>query len=355
MSKTTKNNIILSTIGIFILYFLYSVKGILLPFVLGIIIAYFLNKTTTKLERVFFNSRKIASIFVITIFITLILILITLIIPIVVEQTFNLVKEIVNFFKKDDSNFLSNKIAMLLEYFDIQDSVDYKKYLINYGNRISEYLMSFFNNLLSKSMAFINIISLLIITPITAYYFLNDWNKMLRKIKSFIPPKNREKYVQLFRKINEVLYACVKEQFNVCLILSVFYGTLLKFTGLKYGFLIGFLTGVASFIPFIGMIFGFAAAMIMTLYQFGLDIPFLLIVSGIFFAGQILESNFLTPNLVGNKINLHPLWIIFALFSGGTLFGLVGMLFALPVASVLGVVVRFIIKEKIKYIKKDEQ
>ena len=134
----------------------------------------------------------------------------------------------------------------------------------------------------------------------------------------------------------------------------MFYGISLSFTDLKYGFLIGFLTGVASFIPFIGMIFGFISAIIMALYQFGLDIPFLLIIIGIFFAGQIIESNFLTPNLVGNKINLHPLWIIFALFAGGTLFGLLGMLVALPTASVLGVIVRFFIKEKIKYIKKNE-
>lgn len=354
MSKSLKNNIILSILAICSLYFLYTVRSILLPFVLGIIIAYFLNKTTTKLEKVFFNSRKIASIFIITIFTTIIVILITLIIPIIVEQTFNLVKELLNYVKKDNSGVISNKIVALLEYFDIKDQIDFKKYIINYGNEISQHIMTFLNNLVSKSMAFINIISLLIITPITAYYFLNDWNIMLEKIKSFIPPKNKEKYIQLFRNINDVLYACVKEQLNVCLILSIFYGTLLKFTGLKYGFLIGFLTGIASFIPFIGMIFGFIAAMIMALYQFGLDIPFLLIVIGIFFAGQIIESNFLTPNLVGNKINLHPLWIIFALFAGGTLFGLLGMLFALPVASVLGVIVRFFIKEKIKYIKKNE-
>lgn len=354
MSKSLKNNIILSILAICSLYFLYTVRSILLPFILGIIIAYFLNKTTTKLEKVFFNSRKVASIFIITIFTTVILIVITLVIPIIIEQTFNFIKELLNYIKQDNSGVISNKIATLLEFFDIKDQIDFKKYIINYGNKISQHIMTFLNNLVSKSMAFINVISLLIITPITAFYFLNDWNKMLEKIKSFIPPKNKEKYIQLFRNINDVLYACVKEQFNVCLILSVFYGTLLKFTGLKYGFLIGFLTGVASFIPFIGMIFGFAAAMIMTLYQFGLDVPFLLIVSGIFFAGQILESNFLTPNLVGNKINLHPLWIIFALFAGGTLFGLLGMLVALPTASVLGVIVRFFIKEKIKYIKKNE-
>lgn len=355
MSKSLKNNIILSILAICSLYFLYTVRSILLPFILGIIIAYFLNKTTTKLEKVFFNSRKVASIFIITIFTTIILIVITLVIPIIIEQTFNFIKELLNYIKQDNSGVISNKIATLLEFFDIKDQIDFKKYIINYGNKISQHIMTFLNNLVSKSMAFINVISLLIITPITAFYFLNDWNKMLEKIKSFIPPKNKEKYIQLFRNINDVLYACVKEQFNVCLILSMFYGISLSFTDLKYGFLIGFLTGVASFIPFIGMIFGFISAIIMALYQSGLDIPFLLIIIGIFFAGQIIESNFLTPNLVGNKINLHPLWIIFALFAGGTLFGLLGMLVALPTASVLGVIVRFFIKEKIKYIKKDEQ
>lgn len=354
MSKSLKNNIILSILAICTLYFLYTVRGILLPFILGIIIAYFLNKTTTKLEKVFFNSRKVASIFIITIFTTIILIVITLVIPIIIEQTFNFIKELLNYIKQDNSGVISNKIAALLEFFDIKDQIDFKKYIINYGNKISQHIMTFLNNLVSKSMAFINVISLLIITPITAFYFLNDWNKMLEKIKSFIPPKNKEKYIQLFRNINDVLYACVKEQFNVCLILSMFYGISLSFTDLKYGFLIGFLTGVASFIPFIGMIFGFISAIIMALYQSGLDIPFLLIIIGIFFAGQIIESNFLTPNLVGNKINLHPLWIIFALFAGGTLFGLLGMLVALPTASVLGVLVRFFIKEKIKYIKKNE-
>ena len=354
MSKSLKNNIILSILAICSLYFLYTVRSILLPFILGIIIAYFLNKTTTKLEKVFFNSRKVASIFIITIFTTVILIVITLVIPIIIEQTFNFIKELLNYIKQDNSGVISNKIATLLEFFDIKDQIDFKKYIINYGNKISQHIMTFLNNLVSKSMAFINVISLLIITPITSSSFFNDWNEMLEKIKSFIPPKNKEKYIQLFRNINDVLYACVKEQFNVCLILSMFYGISLSFTDLKYGFLIGFLTGVASFIPFIGMIFGFISAIIMALYQFGLDIPFLLIIIGIFFAGQIIESNFLTPNLVGNKINLHPLWIIFALFAGGTLFGLLGMLVALPTASVLGVIVRFFIKEKIKYIKKNE-
>lgn len=353
MTKTLKNNAILTIITLSILYFLYNVRSILLPFTLGIIIAYFLNGFTNKMEKILFNSRKISSILIITIFTIIILLFITLIVPIALEQTFNLTKELLNYLGKNNE-VLSNKITSIMEYFEIQDTINFKKYIINYGNNISKYLMSFFNNILSKSVAFINVLSLLIITPITAYYFLNDWNNIINTIKVYIPPKYRSKYVELFGEINKVLYACVKEQINVCLILSIFYGTLLKLSGLKYGFLIGFLTGIASFIPYVGMIFGFVIAIIMTFYQFGMDIAQILIVLGIFFAGQILESNFLTPNMVGNKINLHPLWIIFALFSGGTLFGLTGMLFALPIASVMGVIVRFYIKEKITYIEKDD-
>ena len=352
MTKASKNNIIISVISLFILYFLYNVRTILLPFTLGIIIAYFLNRITTKLEKIF-HSRRLSSIFIIILFTTIILLLIIFIIPLILDQTLNLIKELLDFLGRNNE-LLSDKIASLMEFLDIKDTIDFKKYIINYGNNISKYLMSFFNNILSKSVAFINILSLLIITPITAYYFLNDWNNIISKIEKYIPPKNKNKYIKLFENINKVLYACVKEQINVCLILSMFYGISLKISGLKYGFLIGFLTGMASFIPYVGMIFGFITAIIMAFYQYGLSFAHISIVLGIFFTGQILESNFLTPNMVGNKINLHPLWIIFALFSGGALFGLTGMLIALPIASVIGVVVRFYIKEKITYIKEDE-
>ena len=126
--------------------------------------------------------------------------------------------------------------------------------------------------------------------------------------------------------------------------MGLFYGLLLMASGLQYGFVIGLLTGLASFIPYFGMLIGFAIGLIMTIYQFGLSIPFIALISSIFILGQILEGNFITPKLVGDKINLHPLWIIFALFSGGTLFGFYGLLLALPIAGVIGVLVRFYIK-----------
>ncbi len=352
MTKSSKNNVIIGVVSILLLLFLYSVRSILLPFFLGIIIAYFLNNTTGRLEKIF-KSRKISTIFLITIFTTIVSLLFIFIVPTAIAQTFNLAKDLLTYIN-NNSELISQKIKETMEYLNINDNESFNTYIKNYTATANKYVITFFNNILSTSVAFINLMTLLTITPITAYYFLNDWNVMMRKIRLFIPPKNKDKVLELFKNIDTVLHACIKEQLNVCLILGLFYGTLLKFSGLKYGFLIGFLTGAFSFIPYIGMVFGFVIAMFMGLYQFGLDFSSLLIISAIFVSGQVLESNFLTPNMVGNKINLHPLWIIFALFCGGTLFGLKGMLFALPVASVMGVLIRFFIKEKIKYIKNEK-
>ena len=184
----------------------------------------------------------------------------------------------------------------------------------------------------------------------TTFYFLNEWNNIIKTIKIYIPKKNLKTTELLFRQIDSVLSACMKGQLNVCIILGLFYGTLLFLSGLKYGFLIGLLTGLASFIPYFGMFIGFFVAMIMTFYQFGFNTTHIIITLAIFLTGQILEGNFITPKLVGSKIKLHPLWIIFSLFAGGTLFGFVGLLIALPIAGVIGVLIRFYIKQKLKYI-----
>ena len=205
--------------------------------------------------------------------------------------------------------------------------------------------MSLLNKIVIKSLAFISIISLLIITPITAYHFLAEWNNIVATITSYIPKNRQIKAKYLFTEIDNVLSGCLKGQLNVCVILGLFYGTLLFFSGLKYGFVIGLLTGLASFIPYFGMFFGFAVGLIMTIYQFGFSIPHLFLTSIIFMLGQFLEGNFITPKLVGDKIKLHPLWIIFALFCGGSLFGFYGLILALPMAGIVGVLVRFYIKD----------
>lgn len=345
MTKELKDRIIFSTIAVLILYFLYCVRSILLPFTLGGIIAYLLGGITGWLEKKIKN-RQLASLIVVSIFFIILVVIFAIIIPLLLMQMIELMKELSGYLN-DNNRAISGKISKILKSFAIDTRIDIKKYLIDYGKSITSYAVGFLNNILSRSIAFITVVSLLIITPITAYYFLSEWNKIIKIISLYLPKKNSKKIKSLFRQIDSVLSACIKGQLNVCVILGLFYGILLMFTGLSYGFIIGLFTGIASFIPYFGMVFGFITAMVMTLYQFSFDPTHIILTISIFVAGQILEGNFITPKLVGKKINLHPLWIIFAVFSGGTLFGFKGLLLSLPVAGVIGVLVRFYIKETI--------
>jgi len=347
MEKRLKHNLIIGAMIFFLLYFLYSVRNILLPFVLGGIIAYLLGGLTTRLEKKI-KSRKIASAIVVVLFTLIIITFFVFIIPVLLTQTTQLVRELANYFTKNNE-VLSAKFAEITTYFNIGGEVDFKQYLAGYSKNITGYFMGLLNNILSTSIAFISLLSLLIITPVTAYYFLNEWNNIIATTKLYIPKNKFKKTELLFRQIDSVLAACIKGQINVCMILGLFYGFSLLLSGLRYGFVIGLFTGLASFMPYFGMFIGFFVAMVMTLYQFGFNTLHIIVTISIFLVGQILEGNFITPKLVGSKIKLHPLWIIFALFAGGTLFGFVGLLLALPIAGVVGVLTRFYIKEQIKH------
>lgn len=346
MNKKLQRNLLitLSILGIF--YFLYLVRSILLPFTLGIIIAYLLGGITNKLEK-YLKNRKAASIIIVSTFSLIIIMLFAFVLPIILDQSIKLAKELSLFFN-EKNDFLYSQIDKIFSYLKIQDGMDAKKYIGSYGEKVASYSLNIVNNILSTSIAFITVLSLLIITPITTYYFLNDWNNIISTIRSFLSEKVAKKMDLLFKEIDKTLSGCLKGQLTVCLILGIIYGFLLMAINLKYGFVIGFLTGLANFIPYFGMFIGCTIALIMTIYQFGFGIEHILLVGGIFMFGQILEANFITPKLVGNKINLHPMWIIFALFCGGALFGFVGLILALPVVGILGVLIRFYIKANFK-------
>jgi len=198
-----------------------------------------------------------------------------------------------------------------------------------------------FDNAISSSATLINILSLLFITPILVFYLLKDWDILVGKVNNYLPRSVSSTVQEIARDINKTLSGYVRGQFHVCLILGIIYSTCLSFSGLNFGFLIGFLTGLFSFIPFIGMISGVVVAIIVALFQWGFDLAQIGIISGIFIFGQVIESNFLTPKLIGSKIGLHPVWIIFGLFVFGALFGFVGILFAVPLTAIFGVIIKY--------------
>ena len=180
----------------------------------------------------------------------------------------------------------------------------------------------------------------MVITPIVTFYLLRDWDLLVARIDGWLPRRHVDVIREQMRLIDRSLSGFVRGQLMVCLMLGVFYAIGLTVVGLDFGLVIGLATGLVSFVPYFGMLAGFVVGIGVAVAQFGSWVPVAL-VAAVFVIGQFVEGNFVTPRVVGNRIGLHPVWLIFALLAGGALFGFTGLLLAVPVAAVLGVLVRF--------------
>lgn len=340
---------LLSLIAFF--WFLGSISSILFPFVSAIIIAYFLDPFASKLEKYKF-SRASATAIIITLFISVIILFFILVIPALYEEFVALINAI----PKYSERFLHEiypKIAAKSKEFGYEINGDFKEYLSQENiAKIFNFSQNIADGIMKSSIAVINILSLIFITPLLVFYMIKDWDLFVDTVNKHIPSKYSSKVKKIFLKIDQTLSGYMRGQVNVCFILGIFYAIGLLIIGLNFGFLIGFLTGLISFVPYVGMLIGVGSAIIIAFFQWGLDFGQIGLLALIFVAGQILESNFLTPKLVGEKIGLHPVWVIFAVFAFGILFGFVGILLAVPMAAILGVIISFIAKEyKKKFVK----
>jgi len=179
------------------------------------------------------------------------------------------------------------------------------------------------------------------VTPVVAFYLLYDWDRMVAKIDSWLPRDHRETIHTILADIDNAVAGFVRGQGTLCLVLGLFYGVALTIAGLNFGLLIGLFAGFISFIPYVGSITGFLLSVGVAVVQFWPDWTPIAVIAGIFLVGQFLEGNVLQPKLVGEQIGLHPVWVMFALFAFGALFGFTGLLIAVPVSAAIGVVVRF--------------
>ena len=194
--------------------------------------------------------------------------------------------------------------------------------------------------MITSSFAILNIVSLVVVTPIVTFFLLRDWDKMVAQIDSYLPRQSLETVRGQARIVSDTLVGFIHGQALVCLILAIYYGVALTAAGLASGLALGLLIGVLAIIPILGAATGFILAISLAALQYGTWTEILAVI-GIFAFGQVAEANFLTPKLVGDRIHLHPVWVIFALFAGGTLYGFVGVLIAVPAAAVIGVLARF--------------
>ncbi|MFT7098538.1 MAG: putative PurR-regulated permease PerM [Rickettsiales bacterium] len=331
--------LILLTTFLFLI-FLYFVKSILFPFIAAIIIAYFLNPLADKMEKYKF-SRIAATLIILEVFMSVVIVVFIFSFPLLYDQAISLVSSIPSYIDSLVHNIYPKIFDFLISNgFEVEPNI--KDYLS--GHSVAAFANSS-KDILAKVMqsgiVLLNIISLVFITPVLVFYILRDWNMIIDKIDGYLPTKYRDSVRDVVIKIDATLSSCIRGQFNVCSILGFFYAVGLTLSGLNFGFLIGFLTGLLSFIPYVGMLFGVIVAIIVGFFQWGIDPVQLGIVGTIFLVGQIMESNFLTPKLVGDKIGVHPVWIMFGLFVFGVLFGFVGILLALPLTAIIGVLVKF--------------
>ncbi|MFV0294500.1 MAG: AI-2E family transporter, partial [Hyphomicrobiaceae bacterium] len=209
-------------------------------------------------------------------------------------------------------------------------------------SRSSSSLMAGFSqNIIQNGLAAINLISLLLITPVVVFYLLKDWHRVIDRIDSWLPRDHVTTIRAIAHDIDRAVSAFIRGQGTICLILGVIYATALSLIGLRYGFVIGIVTGVFAFIPFVGWALGLATALLAALSQTWPETTMVLKVLGLYFGILGLDAAVLSPAIVGQRVGLHPVWLIFALLVFSALFGFVGTLIAVPVAAALAVVVRF--------------
>ena len=327
----------------FVVFFgaLYLFRSILLPFVAGMAVAYFLDPICDRLETMGL-SRLWSVIVVSTGFVVALVALSVLIAPLVIDQVNQLIEWLPRFVAS-----LRDKLVPLVAL--IQDRMDsgladkIRDSIGNLGGRVAELLGQFLGEVLRAGFDFANLLSLLIITPIVAFYLMRDWDQLIERIDSWLPRDYAETIRGQIQLIDETLAGFVRGQASVCLILGLFYSVALSLAGLQFGLIIGIVAGLLSFIPYVGSITGFLLSVGLAFAQFATWLP-IAIVAAIFVVGQAVEGNYLTPKLVGEQVGLHPVWVIFALLAGGALFGFLGILLAVPVAAVVGVLVRFFLQ-----------
>ncbi|MCW5716683.1 MAG: AI-2E family transporter [Bauldia sp.] len=323
--------------------FLFLFSSILLPFVAGAALAYLLDPVADWLERRGL-SRTAATLLMLVIFAVLFLLLLVLLIPALVAQLSGLIAQLPDFalrLQELVEPLLNSEMARNIGL----DVETIRGQLGNFVEPAAAWLAAIVASVWSGGQALIGVLSLLVITPVVAFYLLHDWDRMTARVDHWLPRQHAPVIRDLARQMSRAISGFIRGQGLLCLVLGIFYAAALSAIGLNFGLLIGLVAGLLSFIPFVGTVVGFVISVGVAAVQFPPEWIWVAITAAIFIFGQFLEGYILQPRLVGNSVGLHPVWLMFALFAFSLLFGFVGTLIAVPVAAMVGVLVRFAINQ----------
>lgn len=323
---------------------LYWLRGILLPFVAGMAFAYFLDPICDWLERKGIGRLWATTIVTVT-FVLIMALMIVLIVPILYEQIVELAANLPSYIATINEAIrpVLYRIRARMPGAEIPDLAEASGQM----GDILAWIGAAIGSVLGGGIAFLNVLSLVFVTPVVTFYLLRDWDLLVERINGWLPRRHADTIRRLASEMDRTLAGFARGQALICLFLAVFYGFGLTVIGLDFGLVIGVLAGVLSFIPFVGSVIGLVGSLALAYVQFDSWV-WIAVTAGIFFAGQIIEGNILQPKLLGENVGLHPVWVIFALLAGGALFGFLGLMLAVPVAAVIGVLSRFVLAEYLK-------
>lgn len=316
---------------------LWLLGSTLLPFLLGAALAYFLDPLADRLQRLGLSRALATGVIAIAAVLVLVAVLV-LLVPALIEQVQDLVIAMPDYIARLMA-FLGRRYPDLFgEQSQIMQHLSGAEAVLRDGG------LTVLNQVLVGSLKVLDFLILLVVTPVVTFYLLLDWDKLVDEVNRILPRQHAPTIRRLAREIDTVLAGFVRGQLSVCLILGAFYAVALMAIGLQYGFLVGSIAGLVTFIPYVGSVVGLVLSVGIALFQFWDDKVWVVATAGIFFFGQFVEGNILSPNLIGKSVGLHPVWLILALAVFGSLFGFTGLLVAVPVAAALGVLWRFLVE-----------
>ncbi len=315
---------------------LWLLHDILLPFVTGIALAYVLAPLADRAERLGMN-RTLAALLIVGVLVVSLIALMLLLVPLLLQQGSALIFHLPGYFKRVKELIVDSNVPWL-KWLGTAES---DKTFSDLVSQAASWLLGFSYSLWSGGKALVSFASVLIVMPVVTFYLIRDWHPMVGRVDSWIPVRQREIVRQLAREIDAAIGGFLRGQFGVCLVLGCYYAIALMLVGLDFGLLIGLLAGVITFVPYIGSMTGLMIAASVAIAQFWPDWKRIVIVVAIFLVGQFIEGNIVSPKFVGERVGLHPVWLIFAMFAFGYLFGFVGLLVAVPLGAAIAVLLRF--------------
>ncbi len=343
MAWSTNRQLVFWGFGILLFFLIvWRLGDVLLPFVVGMALAYLLNPLASRLQS-WGLSRFFATAIISLVGLSIVVLVIVAVLPYLVGQLLELVNHLPKITKalQEWINSLAVKFAPSL----VSETFQLSTALENFGVAAGLVAKSVVESTFSIGMGAFHLSIFVLVVPVVMVYMLGDWQITIDKLNQWLPRDHANSIRQLVYEIDQALSGFVRGQLTVCVIIGIAYALALELLGLDYGGVIGLLAGFLSFIPFVGSIGGGALAIGVALFQFWSEPVWIFAVLAVFVAGQIIEGNILTPRLVGQSVGLHPVWLLLALSAFASLFGFVGMLLAVPLAAIVGVLSRFAIKQ----------